>query len=425
MKSIKIIPKRLKGCVEIPPSKSISHRAIICASLADGMSKVENIIFSDDITATLEAVKSFGVQYKIDSKGEISNLLIKGKDKLNLIKNEIDCRESGSTLRFLIPICLLQDGEVTFTGRGKLVERPLDVFYKIFREQGIKYKNKDGRLPLTVKGTLKSGLYEVAGNISSQFISGLLFALPLLEGDSKIVITTHLESRGYVDLTLDVLKDFGVDVINNDYREFYIKGGQRYIPTDYKVEGDYSQAAFWLVAGILGEEVKCRGLNINSLQGDRVIVDIINRMKGNIAVYEDYITAKNSTTEGADIDVSQCPDLTPIIATLAALSRGTTRIINAKRLRIKESDRLKAIATELNKLGADVEEFEDGLLIKGKETLEGGVVDSWNDHRIAMALAVASIRCREPVIIHNFEAVKKSYPNFFDHFIKLGGEVYE
>ncbi|MCX7694662.1 MAG: 3-phosphoshikimate 1-carboxyvinyltransferase [Caloramator sp.] len=425
MKSIKIIPRSLKGCVEIPSSKSISHRAIICASLTDGISRVENIIFSEDITATLEAVKAFGVTYDIDNKGEGSTLLIKGREKLNLIEKEIDCRESGSTLRFLIPVSLLQYSEVTFTGRGKLVERPLDVYYKIFQEKGIKYKNDSGRLPLTIKGTLKSGIYEVAGNISSQFISGLMFALPLLDEDSKIVLTTHLESKGYVDLTLDVLKGFGIDIVNDDYREFYIKGGQRYIPTDYRVEGDYSQAAFWLVAGLLGEEIKCSGLNANSLQGDRVIVDIIRKMKGKIIVDGDFLTTQNSITEGVEIDVSQCPDLTPIIASLAALSRGTTRIVNAKRLRIKESDRLKAIATELNKLGADVVEFEDGLFIKGKEKLDGGVVDSWNDHRIVMALAVASIRCREPVIIQNYDAVKKSYPNFFDHFKKLGGEVYE
>ncbi|GFR36194.1 3-phosphoshikimate 1-carboxyvinyltransferase [Thermobrachium celere] len=425
MNSIKIIPRKLKGVVDIPPSKSISHRAIICAGLSEGKSIIENIIFSDDISATIEGIKSFGVDLEFKKAKETYDVLVNGKGKVNLINDIIDCRESGSTLRFLIPIALMQNKEVTFVGRGKLCERPLDVYYKLFKQKGIEFRNENGRLPLKVKGPIMSGTYEVEGNISSQFITGLLFVLPLLDGDSKIIITTNLESKGYVDLTLDVLKSFGIEIVNDNYRQFLIKGNQRYKATHFKVEGDYSQAAFWLTAGVLGEEVVCRNLNLNSLQGDRVIIDIIKAMGGNITIEGQSLISNTSNSKGIVVDVSQCPDLTPIITVLAALSNGTTRIVNARRLRIKESDRLKAIATELNKLGAEVLEFEDGLVINGKEMLDGGIVDSWNDHRIAMALAIASIRCKKPVIIQNYDCVKKSYPNFFEHFKELGGEVYE
>jgi 3-phosphoshikimate 1-carboxyvinyltransferase len=282
-----------------------------------------------------------------------------------------------------------------------------------------------GNLPLNIEGQFKPGNFAIEGNISSQFISGLLFSLPLLDGDSKIIITTNLESKGYVDLTLDMLNRYGIEIINNGYKEFIIKGNQRYKGRDYRVEGDYSQAAFWLVGGILGEEITSRNLNLESLQGDRVIIDIINKMGGTITLDETFIKTIASNTKGIIIDASQCPDLVPVLAVLAALSNGQTKIVNAARVRIKESDRLNAIATELNKLGADVREFDDGLVINGKDSLIGGVVDSWNDHRIAMALAIASIKCKDEIIIKNSEAVKKSYPHFWEDFKKLGGKIDE
>lgn len=423
MNNIDIKPSLLKGEIKIPPSKSMSHRAIICASLAEGESLIENIILSDDIIATSEAMKSFGIEIKrseVDEYG-ICSLYIKRREKLELLNNEIDCKESGSTLRFLIPMAGLLEERVTYTGRGKLVERPLDTYYEIFKEQGISYENDNGNLPLSIEGKLKPGNFRIKGNISSQFISGLLFVLPLLEGDSKIIITTDLESKGYVDLTLDMLKRFSIEIENNNYQEFSIKGNQKYKANDYEVEGDFSQAAFFIVAGIIGEEMKCKGLNMNSLQGDKAILDIVKKMGADLFIKEDFVKSKKSSTKGITIDVSQCPDLVPILTVLGALSEGTTKIVNAERLRIKESDRLKAISTELNKLGADVKELEAGLEIKGKEYLRGGVVNSWNDHRIAMALAIASIKCKEAVIIENSKAVEKSYPNFWEDFEKIGG----
>ncbi|MFA6807693.1 MAG: 3-phosphoshikimate 1-carboxyvinyltransferase [Eubacteriales bacterium] len=428
MKKIVITPANLKGVLSIPPSKSISHRALICAGLAEGESLIDNIIFSEDICATLEGMQSLGVKTEkvlnsvIGSPGSVK---VKGSWPLHKAGEVIDCGESGSTLRFLIPLAGLTGEEIVFTGRGRLVERPLETYYKLFREQSIDFSNYAGHLPLKVRGLLKSGDYRIKGNISSQFITGLMFLLPQLEKDSRILITDKLESKGYVDLTIDVLKKYSVDIINNDYSEFIIKGNQKYLSTDYRVEGDFSQASFWIVAGGLGGNIECKDINISSLQGDRVIIDIAKKMGMNIIESGDSLIIKSSETRGVEIDASQCPDLVPVLAVLGALSSGTTRIFNAKRLKIKESDRLKAIATELNKLGADVQELADGLIIEGREKLRGGIVDSWNDHRIAMALAVASVKCTSPVVITNSSVVKKSYPHFWSDFEKLGGKVDE
>lgn len=420
LNNIEIFPMNLQGIVKVPASKSLCHRAIIAAGLSNEECLIDNIIYSDDIEATCSGMEDLGVKIKRNG----SSLSIKGSEFMNCIRNTIDCCESGSTLRFLIPLVLLTAEKVTFTGKEGLKKRPLTPYYNIFEEQGIKYDNKRG-LPLTVEGMLRSGEYSMPGNVSSQFITGLLYALPLLDGDSKIIITTEMESKGYIDLTIDMLKKFSVKVENRNYREFIIKGGQRYVPLDYRVEGDFSQAAFWLVAGIIGGEIECMDVDMESLQGDKVIVDIIKKMGGDISINKGRIIAKKSETTGIVIDASDCPDLVPVLSVLGALSKGTTRIVNAGRLRIKESDRLKSMAQELSKLGADIKETEDGLIIEGKEKLKGGTVNSWNDHRVAMALSIASIRCEEPVVIENSSSVKKSYPEFYEHFEMLGGIVNE
>lgn len=426
MKYVKITPAKLEGDIVIPPSKSLSHRAVIAAGLCKGQSTVDNIIFSQDITATCSAMEALGVSIKREANNDgTEKLTITGSEKLTVKKEVIDCSESGSTIRFFIPLALTEENSVTFTGRGKLVSRPLEVYYNIFDEQKIEYSTSNGELPLKVKGKLKAGSFKMPGDISSQFITGLLFTFPLLDGDSEIVITNTLESKGYVDLTLDILKKYGIKVENHNYQSFCIKGNQTYKEMDYRVEGDFSQAAFWLVAGVIGGNLNCLDLNPHSLQGDKAIIDIINKMKGNLRGTDGKIISASAATKAAVIDGSQCPDIIPVLAVLAAVSEGTTEIINAGRLRIKECDRLKAMATELTKIGADVEEREDGLIIKGKSLLKGGEVDSWNDHRIAMALAVASIRCTEPVTIRNSGAVKKSYPAFWEDFKKLGGKIDE
>jgi 3-phosphoshikimate 1-carboxyvinyltransferase len=421
MKHIEIKPNKLSGSVNIPPSKSICHRAVICAGLSNGISHIENIVYSGDVEATIGAMENLGVDVSRNSHA----LEIKGAEQQIVRHTDVDCSESGSTLRFMIPIMAALGNQVTFTGKGKLVERPLQPFYNIFDAQNIGYNNENGKLPLTVNGKLKPGEYRVEGNISSQFISGLLFALPLLDGDSKIIITTALESKPYIDLTIDTLKAFSIEIENINDREFIIKGNQKYCATNYRIEGDYSQAAFWLAAGVLGSNVICEGLNMESLQGDKIILDIIKYMGGTLFAEENGHKSIPSNMHGAVIDASQCPDLVPIVAVLGALGVGTTEITNAGRLRLKESDRLTAICSELKKIGADIEEKKDGLFIKGKDHLTGGLVNSWNDHRIAMALAIASIKCTEPIIIKDADCVKKSYPDFWDDFKKLGGNIDE
>ena len=425
MKTIEVQNNKLSGVVKVPPSKSMAHRAIICAALGSGVSIVENIDYSDDINATIDGMIALGAIIEKDN----DKLTIRGafhnesnKDTVRVI----DCNESGSTLRFLVPIALLFSGMTKFIGRGNLGKRPLDTYYDIFKEQGIKYSNLDGKLNLLVKGSLSSGEYSLPGNISSQVITGLLFTLPLLDGDSKIIITTELESKGYIDLTLSCMKDFGIVIENRDYKEFIIKGNQSYISREYRVEGDYSQGAFYLSANALGSEIEIVDLREDSLQGDKEAIDILERM-GVSFNYGDKLSCKApNELVSTLIDASQCPDIIPVISLVAALSKGRTEIINAGRLRIKECDRLKAVATELNKLGAKIEEKEEGLVIDGVKELEGGIeVWSWKDHRIAMTLAIAATRCRQPIIIKDYDCVAKSYPKFFEDYKKLGGIVNE
>ena len=408
-----ITPTKLKGSVVIPPSKSLAHRAIICACLAHGKSVISNIALSDDIIATMECMSSLGAKIKIND----GVLEIEGNaDRLSsdLI---FDCKESGSTLRFVLPIALARNScHNAFVGRGKLGERPMKIYRDICEEQGITYVdnsllNDKHLLDLNVKGQLKSREYHVDGGVSSQFITGLLFALPLLEGDSKIIIEGNLQSVGYLHLTLSALKDFGIEITHDNFRTFYIKGGQSYKARDYYVEGDYSQEAFYEVANYLGNDVVMIGLNEDSLQGDKVIVDFVGRLK------------EAQKSERLTFDGSNCPDIIPVFALACCLRQGHTDIVNISRLRIKECDRLWATALELGKLGAHITQGEDFLSIDGVDKLSGGVVDSHGDHRMAMMLAIASTVADGEVTILGAQSVSKSYPNFFEHFQSLGGKV--
>ena len=424
---IKIRPGKLNGTIEIPPSKSYSHRAVIAAALAENgkKSKIDNLKFSVDITTTTDIMENWGAEIE---RFESALEIIGNGGKVAPRDKYVQCNESRSTIRFLIPVGITSENELIFDGKGKLVDRPLDSYYRIFDKQGLKYETTGGKLPLTVNGKLKPGNYEIDGNISSQFITGLLYALPLLEGDSKLIINKNLESKGYVDLTLEILKLAGIEIVNNDYKSFDIRGNQTYKPFDYTVEGDYSQVAFWIVAGIISanrdNEVKCLHVNKNSLQGDREIIEIVTRMGAKLEIFDDYVIVKPSKTKGTVIDISQCPDIGPVLTVLASLSEGETRIINGERLRIKESDRITSIKTELNKLGGNVSEEGDSLIIQGVEGFRGGItVNAWNDHRIAMSLAIASTRCEKEIILEEAESVRKSYPHFWDDFVKMGGEI--
>lgn len=427
MGNYKVYPGKLKGDIKIPPSKSMAHRAVICASLGDGISKISNIDFSDDIIATINAMRALGAI--IEEKEEY--LEIKGMNYEGIKANRdydrvVDCNESGSTLRFLVPIALAFEGVTRFVGRGNLGKRPLTTYYEIFDRQGIEYSFKEDELDLIVTGTIKPDEFRVKGNISSQFISGLFFTLPLLDGDSKVIITTELESKGYLDLTLSALRDFGIEIINNDYKEFIIKGNQSYLSRDYRVEGDYSQGAFFLCADALGSNINILDLKEDSLQGDKEVLDILSRMGTEFTINNDSIVGKVEELKSTVIDASQCPDIIPVVSLVCAMTKGTTEIINAGRLRIKECDRLNAVAVELNKLGANIEEKDDSLVIKGVGELKGGVeVWSHKDHRIAMTLAIAATICKEPIIIKDYECVSKSYPHFFEDYKKLGGKFDE
>lgn len=397
--TLTITPSKLYGRISVPPSKSISHRALICAALAKGKSEITGLLDCADTRATVGILKAFGA--KITQTGRIT--VVEGIE--NPSREAVaDCCESGSTLRFLMPVAAALGCRTEFKGKGKLPERPITPYFTELTKKGIIFESE--KMPYIINGQLTSGEYRIAGDISSQFISGLLFALPLLKGDSKIIITSPLQSKPYADITVAELKKFGITVTETDYG-YFVKGGQSYKTYNTVIEADMSQAAFFAVAAALGSDIEIEGLNLNSLQGDRDILDVIDQSQGS----------------AFDVSAAQIPDLVPILAVLAALSRGTSHITDCGRLRIKECDRLAAITSELNKLGARVKEYPDSLEIEGVEHLKGGVCSCHNDHRIPMALAIASTCCTEPVTLVGTECIGKSYPDFFEDFASLGGKI--
>lgn len=431
MAKVKITPAVLQGSVQVPSSKSMGHRYLICAGLSSGVSTVDNITLSADITATNNCLAALGV--------EVLNLPSKFAGRqafsyrtslpLRMIQSELDCGESGSTLRFFIPLAATLGG-CTFVGHGKLVSRPLTPYYAIFAKQGLAYTTgPKGELPLKIQGRLQPGNFILPGDVSSQFVSGLLFALPLLEQDSFLKVLPPVESASYIGLTLAALRRFGIHIETVAEYTYQIPGRQQYLSPQGRVlvEGDWSQAAFWLVAGTISGRICCTGLDRESLQGDKVITALISKMGGYLLWSGDVLTAQPALTQSCILDAADCPDLVPILSVLAAVSSGTTRIIHAERLRIKECDRLAAMAAELKKLGADIEEQPDGLVISGRpEGLKGGVeVNAWNDHRVAMSLAIAASRCQNPIFINGSESVKKSYPAFWRDLASVGGRVEE
>ncbi len=462
---IKIIPRKLKGRLDALPSKSHAHRVLIAQKLArmqngeaanaDNAHGSEIPTFSKDIEATKNCLA------QLDS----------GSPRLN-------CIESGSTMRFMLPVVMALRDEAVFIGTGKLPSRPISPLKEEMERNGCTFSPRTGisansrsccetdmhtapgsagtpaadttDIPdgfseiCTIRGRLQPGAYRLAGNVSSQFITGLLFALPLLDGDSTLELTTALESAGYVDLTLDVLRDFGIMIDKKRSPEgfniYVINGSQRYTePADVTVQGDWSNAAFWLACGALGGDVTLDGVDMTSSQRDKEFADILMQMGAHLEVSSCGTSMDSTSATGglssirctgnglsaADIDVAQIPDLVPVLATVMALADGASEITHAERLRIKESDRIFTVHDFLSKLGADITDEGSGLSVRGKRTLSGGEVCGHNDHRIVMAAAVASCGCTGPVIIRGAEAVNKSYPDFFRDFAALGGEVCE
>ncbi len=423
MDMVNIKPAMLEGQVRIPPSKSIAHRAVIAAFLSKGKCSIENIDLSEDISATIGCIKTMGAQCKYNQKNRTLEVFCE-KLKSTARRITLDCGESGSTLRFFIPIALALGFKCKFTGRGRLMQRPLEPYMKVFEEKGVKYKFENE--VLTTDGQLTAGKYVIDGSLSSQFVTGLLFALSTLSEDSEIVIEGETVSKGYIDLTFATMTDFGIEIENKDYKSFIIKGNQQYRSMDYSVEGDFSQAAFFLVAGAIGCDVVCTGMNPHSIQGDKEILNVLRATGAEVEVGEKgRIRARyNPNMHGITVDAGEIPDLVPIMAVLLSFCRGESRIVNAGRLRIKESDRLRAIFSELRHLGVDITEGPDYLRIVGRQTLGGTTVSAWNDHRIAMSVAIAACRCEGDVGITGAQtAVKKSYPGFFEDYKGLGGTV--
>ncbi|MBO5358951.1 MAG: 3-phosphoshikimate 1-carboxyvinyltransferase [Clostridia bacterium] len=393
---VRISPSSAFGRVNAPPSKSMAHRLLICGALSK-QSVITGVAFSKDIEATLGCLKALGAQIVIEG----DTVTIGGIDINKTAASQVlFCNESGSTLRFLIPLCLLFGQPFTLGGSQRLMERSLAVYDEICKSQGITFKQCATSLSLC--GKLSSGKYTVRGDISSQFISGLMFALPLLQQDSIIEITGNLESASYLNLTVKALADFGVQITRYDERTFYIKGNQTYKSRDLKVEGDYSNAAFFEAFNLIGGNVVVSNLSKISAQGDRVYKKMLAQIR-----------------EGAPtLDISDCPDLAPVLIASAALKNGAV-FTGTRRLKIKESDRGAAMAEELSKFGCDIKVFENKIAVPKSELYSPKLpLSSHNDHRIAMALSVvASVYGGE---IYGAEAVSKSFPDYFERLNSLG-----
>ncbi|MEZ3421272.1 MAG: 3-phosphoshikimate 1-carboxyvinyltransferase [Eubacterium sp.] len=393
----KVILKQseLNGTVSAPPSKSAAHRALICSFLAGG-GTVKPILNSKDMQATAGVIKA-----------------LENGEKM------LDCIESGSTLRFMIPVAAAKGASVVFTGSGRLPERPIGEYLELLPQHGVSCKSEGG-LPLEISGRLSNGSYAVSGNVSSQYITGLLLALAALEGDSAVLLKTPLESRPYVDMTVKVMADFGVEIRETEFG-WLIHGGQSFRKMNYTVEGDWSQAAFFLAAGALGGNVTVTGLDSNSAQGDKAILDVLKAFGAETALNGNSAECRKSELKGTVVNASDIPDLVPIIAVLAAYAKGKTVISGAERLRYKESDRIESVVSNLRKMGADVEETADGMVIHGGKALFGAVLDGYNDHRIVMAFSIAALFAQGETVISDANSINKSYPSFFEDYNRLGG----
>lgn len=421
--NIKCYPSVLSGEVAAIPSKSDAHRKLICAALSDDGGVLPlRAPFCDDIAATIRCLQALGSD------------IVEAADGLRIspiqrrAHADLDCGESGSTLRFLLPVAMAVCSDISVTGTGRLPERPIGTLVDAMSAHGVQFERT--LLPLHARGNLSGGLYEIPGNVSSQFLSGLLMALPLCGGDSEIRLTTPLQSSAYVDMTLDTLKLFGVEIrvdTVNSLRRYYIKGGEHlHFPSNVTIDGDWSNAAFWLTAGAIqtatSSVITVSGLDIASTQGDSRIREILSESGANVSAELNKVSSLSGHIAAHTIEMDGIPDLLPILAVRAAFANGTSHFVNAERLRLKESDRLASVAAMLSSLGGQVKEHPDSLTVFGI-VLRGGIVDAQNDHRLVMAAAIAAIRCTEPVTIIGAEAVNKSYPNFFMDYIALGGKA--
>ena len=409
--NVKIKPKKLSGTVSAIPSKSEAHRLLICAALADGDTVLEMDRTSEDIEATARCLRALGAGIERGEKTMTVSPAVHPEEAPLL-----DCGERGSTFRFVLPVAAAVTNKAAFTGRGRLPQRPISDLMDTMKEHSVAFSAD--MLPFSIEGKMQPGRFELPGNVSSQYITGLLLAMPMLEGDSEIRLTVPLESGSYVDITVEAMKAFGVNVEG----QWKVNGGQPYhSPGRIKVGGDWSNSAFFLCAGAVGNEMTVTGLNSNSAQGDRAVVEILRRFGANVTENEDAVTVSSGKLKGIDIDATDIPDLLPVLSVVATFAEGETRFFNAQRLKLKESDRLASTAELLESLGGKAVWDGEVFTVYGGG-LTGGEVKGWGDHRIVMSAAIAAIGCSDTVTVTGAEAVNKSYPAFFEDYNMLGGE---
>ena len=410
--------RKLAGRIKAPPSKSYTHRAIVLAGLSRGTVRIRDPLLSADPLATIDAVKAAGARIEKSRDG----LRVWGNGGDVKAPELVDVKNSGTTMRIMSSVFSLCDKKVVLTGDDSIQKRPMGPLLEALEGVGVRTSSKDGKPPISVKGPMVGDTIRIRGDVSSQYISGLLIACPLRDCDSTVEITGGLKSKPYLDLTLDIIDDFGVKIENQDYERFLISGGQSYSKGEYSVEGDYSGAAFMLGASALTDSaVTVRNLYEESKQGDRYFLDILKMMGAEVETRRDEVTVLGGKSlRGVEVDLSQTPDLLPITAVMCALAKGRSTICNVEHARIKECDRISAMARGLIRMGVKLEERQDGLVIEGSDTLRGAKVDGFNDHRIVMALAVAGLRADGVTRISDAESVSVSYPGFLEDLRTLG-----
>ena len=425
--SILFYPSYLSGEIKAPPSKSDVHRKLICAALANERTRVKNIGTSDDVKATVSCLQSMGAEVYFAGEDVLVTPIQKNRNK----EPQLYCKESGATFRFLLPVAAALFEKAKFYGEGRLPKRPLEPLVQAMGQNGVCFTERS--LPFETSGVLQSGVYTIPGNVSSQYVSGLLFALPLLKGDSEIRFTTQTESSGYIDMTLQTLEEFSVQ-IHKTKEGFLIPGGQDYIsPKETTAEGDWSGASFFLAVGALGGPVCVSGLQENSLQPDKEVLPLLERFGAKVKRNSKGITVQKGMLQGITIDVAEVPDLVPALAVVAGMAKGETVLQNTARLRLKESDRAKAIQEILQKFGVSVTVQENSIIIEGREKfVSGGEFQNFKDHRIAMAVAIAVTATTEEatdsttqafIKMEHPQVVAKSYPHFYEDYKRLGGKV--
>jgi len=411
MHTLTIKPQIINKAIKAAASKSVMQRVIACAVLSEGETVIKNYSLCNDCKAALKIAEDLGAEVVI-KENQVS--IIPGKSK---IKNNINCGESGLGVRMFTPLVSLFGKNFTINGKGSLKKRPVSGIEEALKQAGIKCKTNKGFIPIEISGKLKGSNFEIDGSLSSQILTGLLIALPKAEGNSVIKVI-NLKSKPYIDLTLSILKDFGIKIINKNYKEFYIKENQKYQAQNYTIEGDWSGAAFFLVAGLIAGEVSLTGLNINSEQADINILEAIQLAEGNLNISENKITTKKSNLKAFQFDATDCPDLFPPLVTMAAFCNGETRIKGVKRLIHKESNRAEVLQKEFANIGIEISIQNDFMTVKGG-TVKGGTIHSHNDHRIAMAAAVSALTSEKGITIKNAESIKKSYPTFYNDLLGI------